>query len=448
GGQALFETLLVFENYPVAAGLRTSEWAGLQVHPVSGTEQTNYPLSVSATSGASLSLRISYDRARFDAETIEPLANHFTTLLEAIAADPERPISALSLLSEAERHRVLLDYNDTAASYPDDACIHQLFEAQAASSPEALAVVFEEQALTYAALDAQANRLAHHLASLGVGPEMVVGICLERSLDLVVGLLGILKAGGAYLPLDPDYPSQRLAFMLADAKAPILVTHTRLAERLPAPEAQVVCLDADREAIATHPTAAPPTTVGSDNLAYVIYTSGSTGQPKGVVVTHQNVANLFNSHRESVFAPGVAKVRGRRLRVAQTTSFSFDASWDQLLWILAGHELHVVNEVTVTDPDGLVAYIARQHIDFIDATPSYMQLLVSRGLLDGGQWRPAVVGVGGEAVSEQLWDQLRSAGGVERFNFYGPTECTVDALMARVGRSPRPAIGRPIANTR
>jgi amino acid adenylation domain-containing protein len=185
-----------------------------------------------------------------------------------------------------------------------------------------------------------------------------------------------------------------------------------------------------------------------EHPAYVIYTSGSTGAPKGVVVCHHSVANLFFSHREGVLAPLAVNVGGRRLRVAQTTSFSFDASWDQLLWMFAGHELHVVDEVTRTDPDMLVAYVARQHIDSVDATPSYVQLLVSRGLLDGGRWRPSVIVIGAEAVSEQLWDQLRSVEGVEGFNFYGPTECTVDALMARVNASPRPVIGRQITNTR
>ncbi|MGH7376992.1 MAG: condensation domain-containing protein, partial [Candidatus Methylomirabilales bacterium] len=440
GGQALFETLLVFENYPVAAGLRTSEWAGLQVHPVSGTEQTNYPLSVSATSGASLSLRISYDRARFDAETIEALANHFTTLLEAIAADPERPISALSLLSEAERHRVLLDYNDTAASYPDDACIHQLFEAQAASSPEALAVVFEEQALTYAALDAQANRLAHHLASLGVGPEMVVGICLERSLDLVVGLLGILKAGGAYLPLDPDYPSQRLAFMLADAKAPILVTHTRLAERLPAPEAQVVCLDADREAIATHPTAAPPTTVGSDNLAYVIYTSGSTGEPKGAMIPHGALANYASALRAAVYG-----TRCVPLRVSLNARVAFDASVKQLSHLLWGDCLEIVPDAVRLDAEALVAF-ARERLDVLDCSPSQLKLLLKAGLpVDGS--RPSVVLIGGEAIEEATWRELASCSGSRFYNHYGPTECTVNTTISRICRE-RPRLGRPVANMR
>ncbi|MDQ2884424.1 MAG: condensation domain-containing protein, partial [Actinomycetota bacterium] len=199
----------------------------------------------------------------------------------------------------------------------------------------------------------------------------------------------------------------------------------------------------------TDPTDTDRTTpLRPEHPAYVIYTSGSTGTPKGVVVCHQNVINLFYAHREGVLAPLMTKVKGRRLRLAQTTSFSFDASWDQLLWMFAGHELHVLDEVTRTDPDRLVAYVARQHIDSVDATPSYVQLLVSKGLLDSGRWRPTVVVIGAEPVPDQLWDQLRAVDGVEGFNLYGPTECTVDTLIARVGDSPGPAIGRPIANAR
>ncbi|MGH2669112.1 MAG: amino acid adenylation domain-containing protein, partial [bacterium] len=396
-----------------------------------------------------------YSSDLFDAEGVEALLARWVRLLAAAVADPDRPISRIDILSARERTRLLLDYNHTTAPIPA-AALPALFEAQVKATPEAVAVIFEDTTLTYAQLNAQANRLAHGLIARGVGPEQIVALALPRSPELVVSILAVLKAGASYLPLDPEYPAARIAFMLDDAQPVLLLTSAGIQGDLPesAPTARLVIDDPDTvetlsDCADTDPTDAQRTApLLPGHPAYVIYTSGSTGQPKGVVVCHQSVANLFNSHRESVFAPGVAKVRGRRLRVAQTTSFSFDASWDQLLWILAGHELHVVNEVTVTDPDGLVAYIARQHIDFIDATPSYMQLLVSRGLLDGGQWRPAVVGVGGEAVSEQLWDQLRSAGGVERFNFYGPTECTVDALMARVGRSPRPAIGRPIANTR
>src|SRR5207253_4168269 len=199
-------------------------------------------------------------------------------------ADPTQQISRLPLLTLAERERLLRPWNAAAATSPPHDCIHQWFEAQVQRTPQAAAVVFEEQRLTYSELNARANRLAHHLRTLGVGPEVLVALAMERSLDLVVGLLGILKAGGAYLPLDPEYPAERLAFMLADTQAPVLVTQQPLLGRLPVSGVQVVCLDADWGAIADRPVSAPCTEVGTANTAYVIYTSGSTGQPKGVLI--------------------------------------------------------------------------------------------------------------------------------------------------------------------
>ena len=216
------------------------------------------------------------------------MTQHFKTLLEGVVADADQRIGALPLLTASERHRLLVEWNDTATDYPQDRCIHQLFAEQVARTPDATAVVFEDERLSYGELDARANRLAHHLRGCGVGPEVVVGLCLERSPEMVIGLLAILKAGGAYLPLDPDYPSQRLSFMLKDAGAPVLVTHSALAARLPSPQVRSVLVDADAAAIAAQPTSAPALTLDPHHPAYVIYTSGSTGTPKGVArATHQ-----------------------------------------------------------------------------------------------------------------------------------------------------------------
>ena len=211
--------------------------------------------------------------------------------MEAAVAEPDRPIGRLDILTADERHTILHDWNDTARAIPL-ACVPELFEAQAARTPAAVAVVFADQQLTYAQLDARANQLAHHLRGLGVGPEVVVGLCVERSLEMLVGLLGILKAGGAYLPLDPAYPSERLAFMLEDARAPVLVTQSRLLDQLPAYGARIVQVDADWPAIAQQSTTAPRSGLHPRNTAYVIYTSGSTGAPKGVAVSHGSIPNL------------------------------------------------------------------------------------------------------------------------------------------------------------
>ena len=233
-----------------------------------------------------------YATALFEAATIARLAGHFERLLEGIVADPQRPISELPMLSEAERHRLVVQYNDTAADYPRQ-CVHELFAAQAARTPDAIALVCAEVQLSYGELDRRANRLAHYLRERGVGPEVVVGLCVERSAAMVIGVLGILKAGGAYLPLEPSYPPERLAYMLGDAKALLLLTRTQLAERLPPHPAQLVCLDAHWQDIARQPAAAPPAPTTPDNLAYVIYTSGSTGRPKGVLVEHRRVVNYI-----------------------------------------------------------------------------------------------------------------------------------------------------------
>ncbi|MGH3941363.1 MAG: amino acid adenylation domain-containing protein [Pseudonocardiaceae bacterium] len=389
----------------------------------------------------------------------DDLAAHqrrFLILLEAIAdADPEQPISRIDILTAEERYRLLVAYNDTAQPAAQ-VSVPALFEAQVYATPQAAAVVFQNTTLTYAQLNGKANQLAHALISRGVGPEQIVALVLPRSPELMVSILAVLKAGAGYLPVDPDYPATRIRFLLDDAQPVLLLTDTGTEGALPDTDRTARLVLDDPEIIGllsgypdTDPTDIDRTIpLTPQHPAYVIYTSGSTGAPKGVVVCQRNVANLFVGHQECALASMVAKVGGRRLRIAQTTSFSFDASWGQLVWMFAGHELHVLDEVMRTDPDELVAYIAHHHIDAVDATPSYVQLLVSRGLLDDGRWRPSCVVIGAEAVSEQLWDRLRSVDGVEAFNFYGPTECTVDTLMARVGDLSRPVIGRPIINVR
>jgi amino acid adenylation domain-containing protein len=432
-----------------------------------GHRATTHNLSVALVSDLSIAVWDRRDGSRLQVDfqahpevcSAEELTAHqqrFLGLLETIAVtDPDRPISRIDMLSPDERTRLLVDYNNTAVEV-SPACLPVLFQTQAAATPHAVAVISGDTALTYHQLNAAANQLAHTLITRGVGPEQIVALTLPRSADLIVAILGVLKTGAAYLPLDPDYPPARIAFMLSDAHPALLLTTTQTGGGLPDTGLIPRLVLDDPHTIEllggcpdTDPTDTDRTTpLRPEHPAYVIYTSGSTGQPKGVVVCHQNVTNLFYTHREGVLAPLVTKVKGRRLRLAQTTSFSFDASWDQLLWMFAGHELHVLDEVTRTDPDRLVAYVARQHIDSVDATPSYVQLLVSKGLLDSGRWRPTVVVTGAEPVSDQLWDQLRAVDGVEGFNLYGPTECTVDTLMARVDDSPSPAIGRPIANAR
>ena len=290
----LFDTLVVFENYPVDEIDHLGDSAaadGLRFTAIAGHDASHYPLSLAAIPGEQLRLRLEYATDLFDRGSVEGIGSRLIRLLEAVVAEPDRAIGRLDILSAAERQTIVSDWNATARPL-GFANIPELFAAQAARTPEATAVVYGDQQLSYGELDARANQLAHHLRGLGVGPEVVVGLCVERSLEMLVGVLGILKAGGAYLPLDPAYPEERLAFMLEDARAPVLLTQAKLLDQLPAYGARIVQLDADWPTIARRPATASPVALHPHNTAYVIYTSGSTGTPKGVAVSHHNVVRL------------------------------------------------------------------------------------------------------------------------------------------------------------
>ncbi|HXX01340.1 MAG TPA: condensation domain-containing protein, partial [Candidatus Acidoferrales bacterium] len=274
----LFESILVFENYPLD---RKTAAPGLRIGDVRSIERTNYPLTILVVPGEQLSLRVSYRTETIDPQAVRRLLKHFDVVLEAFLTHKDQTLGHLPMLGEEERRQILVEWNDTEVRFPDqDTCIHQLISRQAEAAADAVAVVFEDQQLTYGQLNRRANQLAHYLRKRGVGPDVLVGICMHRSLELVVGLLGILKAGGAYVPLDPDYPPQRLAFMLADAQVGVLLTQERLREALPPHGAELVCVDADWTAIEQEISTDPESTTTPDNLAYVMYTSGSTGTPK------------------------------------------------------------------------------------------------------------------------------------------------------------------------
>ena len=280
------------ENYPVDTTMRSQNY-GFDLDNIHGIEQTNYPLTVVAIAREQLLVKISYDTSRFDDAASARMLGHFQTLLEGIVSSPEKQISQLPLLTPSEQQQLIGEWNDTSVDYPVDKCIHQLFENQVERTPDTVAVVFENQQLTYWELNCRANQVAHHLKSLGVGADVLVGLCVERSLEMVVGLLAILKAGGAYVPLDPTYPQERLAYMLNDSQVPILLSQEKLLAGLPEHGARVVCLDTNWEDICTESQDNPISDLTTDNLAYVIYTSGSTGQPKGTLVNHNNVVRLF-----------------------------------------------------------------------------------------------------------------------------------------------------------
>jgi amino acid adenylation domain-containing protein len=400
-----------------------------------------------------LLLEMNYSTDLFEAETINRMLGHFQTLLEGIVAEPEQRLSDLPLLTQHERHQLLVEWNDTQTNYPQDKCIHQLFEAQVERTPDAVAVVFEDQQLTYLELNRRANQLAHYLRSLGVGPDVLVGICVERSLDMVVGLLGILKAGGAYVPLDPAYPQERLAFMLQDAQVPLLVTQQRLVQNLPDYRARVVQLDRDWQAIARESKDNPGSDVNPQNLAYVIYTSGSTGKPKGVLIQHQGLVN---------YCVAIIKQYGLQSsdRILQFSSLSFDIAVEELFpsWG-SGASVILRSEAMLSSSLDLLQIIQQQHLTVLSLPTAYWHQWVN-ALVLANQPLPEtlrILIVGGEKVSPKTllaWGQIVGAERIRWFNTYGPTEATVvatvyepEALLAPQEVTSDLPIGRPIANT-
>ncbi|MHC5780000.1 non-ribosomal peptide synthetase, partial [Nostoc sp.] len=349
--------------------------------------------------------------------------------------NPQQPISELSLLSKVERHKFLVEWNNTQVDRPHDKCIHQLFEAQVEQTPDAVAVVFQDQQLTYRDLNRHANQLAHYLQALGVGTEVPVGICTERSLEMVVGLLGILKAGGAYVPLNPTSPLERLSFMLEDVQAPVLLTQERLLEELPAHWAQVICLDSDWEVIAQENKENPVSEVTAKNLAYVIYTSGSTGKPKGVLIAHQGLCNLAQAQIQTF------DVRSDS-HILQFASFSFDASVSEIFMALcSGARLCLGTSEELLPGPALIQLLRQQAITHATLPPSALAVLPVEKL-------PALqaIIVAGEACGSGLVAQWSN--GRRFFNAYGPTEVTVCATIAECTSSEaQPPIGRAIANT-
>jgi amino acid adenylation domain-containing protein len=374
-----------------------------------------------------------YNRNLFEAATIGRLSDHFQVLLAAIVAQPQARIADLPLLTAAERQQILIDWNATRQPYPDRACIHELFEAQVAQRPDATALCFEGSCLTYAELNRRANQLAHHLQRLNVAPESLVGICLERSLELIVGILGVFKAGGAYVPLDPHYPRERLAYMLEDAQVPLLLTQQHLLESLPVTGTQVVCLDADWPRIAQESDNNCVSGVSAQHLAYMIYTSGSSGRPKGVLVQHQGLCNLAqseiqvnNCHAES--------------RVLQYSSISFDGSIDEICMALAAGATLCVAPPRIVLGSELASLLREQAITISLLPPSAAASMPPEAFP-----QLQTVNVGGEACAEDIVARL--APGRRFVNAYGLTENTVCATVAYCEADGRkPTIGRPIAN--
>ena len=384
-----------------------------------------------------------YNTDLFDAVTIERMADHFQVLLGSIVAGPEQYISDIPILTDAEQHQILVAWNDTHVDYPLDRCLHELIELQVERTPDAIAATFEKQRLTYRKLNAKANQLAHHLQRLGVGPEVLVGICVERSLEMIVGLLGILKAGGAYVPLDPEYPRERLSFMFEDSQVSVLLTQKKLLTGLPEHNAVVFCLDTDWGTIAQERQDNPKSNTSPENLIYTIYTSGSTGRPKGSRNVHRALCNRLLWMQD-------AYQLTEKDRILQKTPFSFDVSGWEFWWpLLTGSRLVFAKPGGHKDSAYLVKLIAEQQISTLHFVPSMLQVFLEEKNVGICTSLRRVI-CSGEALPFDLQERFLDRLHAELHNLYGPTEAAIDVTFWACTREKYQGIvpiGRPIANT-
>ncbi|MCY1078492.1 non-ribosomal peptide synthase/polyketide synthase [Archangium lansingense] len=442
GRSPLFQVMLVLQEDP----LPELSMPGLHLRALEQESRTSKfdlrLILLERAGGISATLEFSTDL--FEPATAERMLAHLRVLLESAVREPAQCVQELPLLTSEERRQVLETWNDTRLPRDAEACLHRLIEAQVDRTPDAVAVSFEGSQLTYRELDRRANQLAHYLRARGVGPDRLVALCAERSLEMVVGLLGILKAGGAYVPVDPDYPRERVEFMLADASAPVLLTQARLASGLPHGDAAVVCLDSEWEIVGRERAERPDVALSGSHLAYVIYTSGSTGRPKGAMNTHAAICNRLLWMQE---AYGL----GAEDRVLQKTPFSFDVSVWEFFWpLMTGARLVMARPGGHKDPAWLAGIISSERITTLHFVPSMLRHFLEAPELDA-RFSPKRVICSGEVLSPELRELFHTRLRSELHNLYGPTEAAVDVTAwACVPEDRRPLvpIGRPIANAR
>jgi len=445
----LFQVMLALNH----AGDNTEESAlnlsGLMIQSIPDkSDIAKFELSLALTERNGQFLgAFKYNTDLFDRATIERMVGHYKVLLEAVVANPQVKLKDLPLLTEAERHQLLVEWNDTKADFPSDKCIHQLFEEQVEKNRDAVAVIFEDRQLTYGELNARANQLAHQLRDLGVKSDTLVAICVERSLEMVVGLLGILKAGGAYVPLDPEYPQERLTYMLQDTAAPVLLTQGSLKDRLPEHTARTIYLDTDWASIAQRPAANLETTTLPQHLAYCIYTSGSTGKPKGVLICHVGLT-------ERIYSAALSLLQSTDAYFPATASVAFDIAFLELFGpLVVGGTVEVFSKEVVLDIPQLTRRVSKATC--LHFVPTLMQKLIEYSR--NGSWSHMPQGlrqilVGGERVSRELYGQVQQVfEGVCITVLYGPTEASIicinsgrQSILDCVGDA---VIGRPLTNT-
>ncbi|MGN7825082.1 amino acid adenylation domain-containing protein, partial [Chitinophaga sp. 22536] len=443
-GSELFDTLLVFENYPVNRVLTSHRWQ-LQMDDLVMKEQTNYPLTIVVMAADTLQVQFSYNETVLEGAYVQAIAQHTEQVLRQIVLANTATLHDVDLITAAERTTLLEDFNATAASYPDVTLV-DLIAAQALRTPDAPAVLFEEEVLTYRELDMRTNQLAHYLRTKGVGPDVLVPVCLERSPDMIISIVGILKAGGAYVPVDPDYPAERIRFMITDTGANLLLTDSRqeaaLREMDISPE--ILLLDESGDLLDSFPTTAMDAGLQRHHLAYVIYTSGSTGKPKGVMNEHGGIVNRL-LWKQSYF--GLKEGEG----VLQKTTFSFDVSVWELLWpLITGARLVFARPQGQKDADYLKEAIRRYDISTVHFVPSMLQVFLD-SVGDAETLPLTRIICSGEALKpQQVHDVQLRIPGAELYNLYGPTEAAIDVTCWHAPRHVENnivPIGQPVSNT-
>jgi amino acid adenylation domain-containing protein/FkbH-like protein len=439
----LFESVLAFHNYPIDEYFHQSE-SVIRLQNIQVIDRSDAPLTITVLPHEKLSLQIEYYRDRFQDDTIARLLGHFQTLLEAISRMPTETIDRLPWLTPKERHQLLVNWNATERDYPLDRGLHRHIESQVEKNPAAIALVYEGQKLTYQELNEQANQLAHHLQELGIEPQAMVGVLAERSLEMVIALLGILKAGGAYVPLDPELPADRLHYLLQDSGVSLLLAQEQWLPQIPSGSFSVFCLDRHRQTLAHQSTENLAEEVTGDCPAYTIYTSGSTGQPKGVINTHRGIVNRLLWMQEAYnLTPDD--------RVLQKTPFGFDVSVWEFFWpLLTGACLVIAKPGGHRDSGYLVWTIERERITTLHFVPSMLQVFLEEPEIERCISLRRVI-CSGEALPLKLQERFFERLSCELHNLYGPTEAAIDVSYyacspdRSLGTVP---IGRPIANTR
>lgn len=439
---ALFQVMFSY----VRSGISDAVIPGLTLRGMeveSGTSKFELTLEVTETPRG-LACVFEYNSGLFDRATVRRMILHFQTLLQAMLGHADRRIGDYPVIPEEEEKFLLCELNGEEAPLPSVQTFHELFEVQAAKSSDAPAVEYLGSVLTYGELNRRANQLARVLRRSGVGPECLCGLCMERSVEMIVGILGVLKAGGAYVAMDPTNPRERLQMIAEDSGPRVVLTLASSAPSVPAGPWTVVTLDADWPVIASEEEGNLPGVSLPENLAYLIYTSGSTGRPKAVMVSHRSTVNLWRGLEHMVYAHHA----GRPLRTSLNAPLIFDASVQELVTLLSGHCLCIVPQEIRGDGPGLVSFFRAQKLDVVDCVPSQLKLMLTAGLLaNDAPWVPEVLLPGGEAIDEETWRTVSSSPATDAYNMYGPTECTVDSTICRVRDLPsQPSIGRPIRN--